>query len=95
MLNLIVNAILAPKVEGLTELENQVNLIITIILWAIFIIGGIILAGIGFEFMTAKQHEERQKLKSRLMWFGIGTGIVFLSATIWTVVVNVFGYSPI
>ena len=76
--------------DGLTDLGTHIQVIMNTILWGIGVIGVIIVIAIGFQFMTAQQAEERQKLKSRLLWFGIGTGIVLASSTIWTVLQNVF-----
>ena len=76
--------------DGLNDLGNIVSVIMNVMLWGVGIIGVIIVIAIGFQFMTAQQAEERQKLKSRMIWFGIGTGIVLASSTIWTVLQNVF-----
>lgn len=97
MKNLIGKAMSSPvfldvtqDVDGLNELSDLVKTIISILTWGITVIGVIIVIAIGFQFMTAQQAEERQKLKGRMIWFGIGTGIVFASATIWTILQNVF-----
>lgn len=76
--------------DGLNDLGNIVSVIMNVMLWGVGIIGVIIIIAIGFQFMTAQQAEERQKLKNRMIWFGIGTGIVLASSTIWTVLQNVF-----
>ncbi len=76
--------------DGLNDLGNIVSVIMNVMLWGVGITGVIIVIAIGFQFMTAQQAEERQKLKSRMIWFGIGTGIVLASSTIWTVLQNVF-----
>ena len=88
------NIILAgtiSNVDGLSDIQNLItNTIIPIILWAITAIGVIFLIAIGFQFMTQQQAEERQKLKSRLIWFAIGTGIVFTASLIWQIVISVW-----
>ena len=76
--------------DGLNDLGNIVSVIMNVMLWGVGITGVIIVIAIGFQFMTAQQAEERQKLKSRMIWFGIGTGMVLASSTIWTVLQNVF-----
>ena len=76
--------------EGLSDISDIVSLVISILLWGIGIIGVIMIIAIGFQFMTAKEAEDRQRLKSKAIWFLIGTGIVLLSATIWTVLKSVF-----
>lgn len=81
-----------PDVEGLSDVSQLVQNIISIVLWAITAIGVIIVIAIGFQFMTQQQAEERQKLKSRLIWFAIGTGIVFSASLIWQILQSVFGY---
>ena len=76
--------------EGLSDISEIVNLVISILLWGIGIIGVVIVIAIGFQFMTAKEAEDREKLKSKAIWFLVGTGIVLLSATIWTVLQSIF-----
>ena len=76
------NTILAATFDRQDEVQALVNNIVSIILWAITAIGVIIVIAIGFQFMTQQQAEERQKLKSRLIWFAIGTGIVFTASLI-------------
>ncbi len=77
-------------IEGLSDINDIIKTIISVLTWGITAIGVIIIISIGFQFMTAQQAEERQKLKSRLIWFGIGTGIVFLAAVIWTALTSLF-----
>ena len=79
-----------PDVEGLSDVSQLVQNIISIVLWAITAIGVIIVIAIGFQFMTQQQAEERQKLKSRLIWFAIGTGIVFSASLIWQILQSIF-----
>ncbi|MBQ7277573.1 MAG: TrbC/VirB2 family protein [Bacilli bacterium] len=84
------NTILAATFDRQDEVQALVNNIVSIILWAITAIGVIIVIAIGFQFMTQQQAEERQKLKSRLIWFAIGTGIVFSASLIWQILQSIF-----
>ena len=82
--------ILADLPANIDEITEIVEVITTTMLWGVGIIGLIIVIAIGFQFMTAQQAEERQKLKSRMLWFGIGTGIVLASSSIWTILQQIF-----
>ena len=89
--NSIILAGTTPDVDGLSDIQDLItNTIIPIILWSITAIGVIFLIAIGFQFMTQQQAEERQKLKSRLIWFAIGTGIVFSASLIWQILQSIF-----
>lgn len=86
----MINSILAVLPDGLSGLSEYVQTIIAVILWGITSIGAIIIIAIGFQMMTAQQAEERQKLKSRMIWFAIGTGVVCLASTIWTILQSIY-----
>lgn len=71
-----------------TELINNV---VSVLLWGFGIVGVIFCIQIGFKFAMAKTPEDKKAAKDRLIWFIIGTAIIFFAATIWTFVKNFIG----
>ncbi|MCR5740926.1 MAG: emp24/gp25L/p24 family protein [Gammaproteobacteria bacterium] len=79
-----------PNIDGASDIEAIIKTIISVMLWGIGIVGVVMIIVIGFQFMTAKDAEDRQRLKSRALWFAIGTGVVILAATIWQLLQGIF-----
>lgn len=74
-----------PNESDEAEVFSQlVENIVYFLLWGFGIVGVIFCIQIGFKFAMAKTPEDKKAAKDRLIWFVIGTAIIFFAATIWT-----------
>lgn len=69
-------------------LQNFVDNLVTIALWAFTAIGVLFCINIGFKIAMAKTPEDKKAAKDKLIWFLIGTAIIFAASIIWSITKN-------
>lgn len=74
--------------ESIAELFKDT--IIPTLLWVIAIVLVIVVIMIGLKFATTEQPEERQKLKTRLIWVAVGIGLCILAQPLVDLIFSIF-----
>lgn len=64
--------------------------IIPTMLWAIALVLVVVVIAIGLKFATTEQPEERQKLKTRLIWVAVGIGLSILAQPLVDLIFSIF-----